>query len=237
MKYPHEVKTMSLGPDYSYADELKAPSEIGVREGGSPGAIIDAVAGVNYYVDAIGFGQSTSLAKENGLENQRLGLRYFLNTGLKCSNGAEMYEYVDTIPKPFPGRIGSEIRKTLGVDMRGLAPGIVQDAANALNPVPLFKAATSTGFIQCKKVTQLVGDDNGRLKSRYGGPDWITGPIQMINGQPNQSRWVFDQYISSEEDDKTPKTEGFADGPSSQTIAAGVLFSALLLGFLIVAKK
>ena len=227
----------AFGPNYSYADELKGPSEIGVREGGSPDAITDAVAGVNYYVDAIAFGQSTSIAKANDLENQRLGLRYFLKTGMKCSNGADMYEYVDTIPKPLPGRIGEEIRKTLGTDMRGLAPGILQDATSALNPVPLFQAATGSGYARCKKVTLPVGDDTGRIKSRYGGADWIEGPIQWIGGKPHQTRWVFDTYISSEEDAKTAKTEGFADGPSSQTIAAGVLFGALLLGFLIATKK
>jgi hypothetical protein len=226
----------ALGPNYSYADELKGPSEIGVREGGSPGAITDAVAGVNYYVDAIGFGQSTSIAKANGLENQRLGLRYFLKTGSKCSNGADMYEYVDTVPKPLPGRLGSEIRQSLGVDMRGLAPGIIQDAAGALNPLPLFQAATGSGYAQCKKVTLPVGDDAGRVKSRYGGADWIEGPIQWIGEKPHQTRWVFDRYIESDAYDKTAKTEGFADGPSSQTIAAGVLFSALLLGFLIATK-
>ena len=54
---------MALGPNYVYADELATPSEIGVRRDGSFGGIARAVAGVNYYADAIGFGQTSGLAK------------------------------------------------------------------------------------------------------------------------------------------------------------------------------
>jgi len=85
-----------LGPNYSFADELPSPKEIGVRSGGSPGAIIDAAAGMNYYVDAIGFGEKTGI---NFTDMKPLGIRYFMNTGATCSNGASMYEYIDTTPK------------------------------------------------------------------------------------------------------------------------------------------
>lgn len=55
-----------LGPQYNYADELKTPSELGIGRDGSFEGIMRAVSGVNYYVDAIGFGQSTGLAKAQG---------------------------------------------------------------------------------------------------------------------------------------------------------------------------
>lgn len=220
-----------LGPKYDYTNELAAPSEIGVRTGGSFDDVMGAMAGFNYYTDAIGFGQSTGLAKSRGLENQRLGIRYFMKTGMKCSNGADMCEYIDTIPKGLPGRVGQEVQKTLGVELRGLAPGIVEDAASALNPMRLFNAAMGTGYAQCKKVTLPVGDDRGRIQSPHDNTKWVDGPVEYHGGRPHQTRWVFDRDVSQEIYEKTPKTEGFScEGPAFQTIAAGVLLAALAVG-------
>ena len=220
-----------LGPKYDYTNELAAPSQIGVRAGGSFDDVMGAMAGFNYYIDAIGFGQSTGMAKARGLENQRLGIRYFMNTGMKCSNGADMYEYIDNVPKGLPGRAGAEVQNTLGVQLRGLAPGIVEDAASALNPVRLFSAAMGTGYAQCKKVTLPVGDDRGRLRSPYDNTPWVDGPVQYQDGRPVQTRWVFDKDVSQEAYDATKKTEGFSsEGPAFQTIAAGVLLAALAVG-------
>jgi hypothetical protein len=220
-----------LGPKYDYTNELAAPSQIGVRQGGSFNDVMGAMAGFNYYIDAIGFGQSTGMAKSRGLGNQRLGIRYFMKTGMKCSNGAEMYEYIDTIPKGLPGRAGTEVQKTLGVQLRGLAPGIVEDASSALNPARLFSAAMGSGYAQCKKVTLPVGDDRGNLKSPYDGAVWVEGNVEYRGGRPHQTRWVFDKDVSQDMYDKTPKTEGFVSGgPGSHTIAAGVLLAALAVG-------
>ena len=85
-----------LGPKYSYADELRTPSELGIGRNGSFDGIMRAVGGVNYYVDAIGFGEATGLAKSAGMNQQPLGIRYFIKTGATCSNGADMYEYIST---------------------------------------------------------------------------------------------------------------------------------------------
>lgn len=227
-----------LGPKYDYTNEIAAPSEIGVRAGGSFDDVMGAMAGFNYYIDAIGFGQSTGMAKNRGLENQRLGIRYFMKTGMKCSNGADMCEYIDTIPKGLPGRAGKESQKTLGVELRGLAPGIVEDAASALNPVRLFNAAMGTGYSQCKKVTLPVGDDRGRLQSPYDGTKWVDGAVEYRNGKPYQTRWVFDKDVGQDTYDKTPKTEGFcSQGPAFQTIAAGVLLAALAVGVAVAVRR
>ena len=227
-----------LGPSYSYANELSAPSEIGVRNGGSFDDVAGAMAGVNYYIDAIGFGESTGIAKSRGLINRQLGIRYFMKTGMKCSNGADMYEYIDNMPKGLPGRAGDEIQKMLGVKLRGLAPGIVEDAANALNPVRLFDAAIGSGFSQCKKVTLPVGDANGHIKSNYDGTVWVEGPIEYKDGMPHQTRWVHDRDVDRETYDQTPKTEAFCGGgPSSQTIAAGVLLAAVAVGLAMTMRR
>ena len=115
--------------------------------------------------------------------------------------------------------------------MRGLAPGIVEDAAAALNPLPLFRAAMGSGYARCKKVTLPVGNARGELKSSYDGSVWVTGPVEMRDGVPHQTRWVYDSDITQTEFEGTPKTEGFAnEGPSAQTIAAGVLAAGLVIG-------
>jgi hypothetical protein len=239
----HKLRDMSdslLGPKYDYTNELAAPSEIGVRAGGSFDDVMGAMAGFNYYIDAIGFGQSTGMAKSRGLQNQRLGIRYFMKTGMKCSNNADMHEYIDTVPKGLPGRAGKEAQKTLGVELRGLAPGIVEDAASALNPVRLFTAAMGTGYAQCKKVTLPVGDERGRLASPYDGAKWVEGPVEYKGGVPHQTRWVFDKDISQEAFDKTPKIESFSnigEGPAFQTIAAGVLLAALAVGVAVAVQR
>jgi hypothetical protein len=252
---------MALGPNYVYADELATPSEIGVRRDGSFGGIARAVAGVNYYADAIGFGQTSGLAKnEFGADAMYpLGIRYFIKTGLTCSNGADMYDYVDGIPKPLPGRVGKEVEQSLGVKFRGLAPGMVQDATGALNPVPLFQAAIGAGYPKCKKVTLPVGDYKGNVRSRYDQKNvWITEPsmpVRVNRGSlPHQTRWVLDSYITPDEYNAAPKTEkpntlpateslsnmpeGFVgSSDSSSTVAAGVLFAALVLGLAVTASR
>lgn len=230
------------GPKYNYSDELATPSSIGVRAGGSPGAITDAMAGFSYYIDAIGFGQSSRTTKglNGNLQNKQLGLQYFMDTGMKCSNGAGMYEYVDNIPKGLGGRAGEEVQKTMGVKLAGLAPGIVEDASNALNPAALFKAALGSGYARCKKVSLPVGDSSGRLASEYDKNNvWVQGPVEMKNGRPYQTRWVFDADVSQEQYDATPKVEKFAggSGPDLQTVAAGVLLAGVVLGFAFALKK
>ena len=242
-----------LGPTYSYADELATPSELGIGRDGSFDGILRAVAGVNYYTDAIGFGESTMLAKDRGLVNRPLGIKYFINTGATCSNGADMYEYINTVPNGLKGRVGDEVKRALGVDMRGLAPGIMEDAASALNPVPYFQAAMGSGYGRCKKVTMPVGDTAGAVQSRYTkGSDgqlakWVEGPYKLIGGKPNQTRWVFDSYISQEEYDAAPKTEkagvvpeteGFSNSNSNSNsnLSAGLLFAALFMGIIAYVK-
>jgi len=229
-----------LGPNYSYADELAAPSELGIGRDGSFGGIMRAVGGINYYVDAIGFGESTMIARDMGLNQKPLGVRYFMKTGQECSNGADMYEYINTVPPGLTGRIGNEVKNALGVDMKGLAPGIVSDAAGALNPLPMLTAVIDGGYPQCKKVTLPVGDMRNRVRSDYNPANvWIDQPVQMRGGAPTQTRWVLDKYISQEAWDAAAKTEkagvlpeGFEDYGAKNTLVAGALFAIVALGLM-----
>jgi hypothetical protein len=210
-----------LGPQYDYSAEMNAPSEIGIVRDprGSWTSISNAAAGVNYYGDVLGFGTSTGLAKGAGMSQHPMGLQFFTKTGGTCSNGAPMYEYVNTIPGGIRGRLGNEIEKTLHVNLKGLAPGIVDDAIQALNPAPMFNALIGSGYARCRQVTMPVGDANGALKSKDPSvtTPWIpdTPALSQIYGIPYEKRWVFDSWISAEEYNSTPKdvTESFCGGP------------------------
>jgi hypothetical protein len=240
-----------LGPYYSFGDQLPTPSELGIHRSGWVPDVLRAAGGINYYVDAIGFGESTTFSRELVGNQRPLGLRFFIKTGQQCSNGADMYEYVNTVPSGMPGVVGEKVKGTLGVDLRGMAPGIMEDAAEAMNPLPIFKATMESGYAKCKQVTLPVGDEYGRISSPFDASDvWIKDPAfpkNVGNGEhkgvsggskPHQTRWVFDQSISMEEYNATPKTEGtkgvtegFLATPSSHSqITAGLLFTLLVFG-------
>jgi hypothetical protein len=238
-----------LGPQYDYTGEMSAPSEIGIRLGdGSWGGIQRAIGGIDYYGDALGYGTSTGFAKGAGQEQHPMGLNFFVKTGGTCSNGADMYDYVSTIPTGVPGRLGNEIKKTLGVNLQGLAPGIMDDALAALNPLPMFDAMAGTGFAKCKKISLPVGDINGALRSRNADvtTPWIdtaTTKVFYQNGKPYETHWVFDSWISADEYNSTSKTypikdakgnvvESFCGGGPQTGLGEITRTSALLLGAL-----
>ena len=218
-------------PKYSYVDEMATPRELGISRDGSFDGIQRATAGINYYADTIGFGTATSLAKMSGMQQSPLGVRFFTKTGITCSNGANMYEYVDTIPKgdSLGPRVTNELRAMGLPQMQGLAPGIMEDAVNALDFRPMMMAAAGSGYAQCKKVTLPVGDGKGRVKSAFDANNvWIKDPYTMKGGRPHQTRWVFDKWISMEEWDAAPKTQApdaqVKEGFLSDVSGAGAAF-------------
>lgn len=203
------VTSMAAGqpeepPNYNYSEELLPPSAIGVKYGSSFSQVYDNIRGVNYYVDAIGFGEGTGLNK--GRPMQLLGIRYFMDTGFTCSNGARRYEYVDTVPKG--DALGKFVKNEIAAQglpaLRGLAPGMAEDAEIALNPLPLINAALNdTGYCECELADLPVGDASGKIVSR-GGSKWLT-PDSTKGGMPHQARWIRKRDITREEYDATPK--------------------------------
>ncbi len=203
---------MSTWPDYTLNDELPAPSELGVRREGTFSAIADSLGAVNYYTDSIAFGEATGLARARGLNQDPLGIRFFAKTGLQCSNGAPMHEYIDTIPKG--DALGKTMQKTLKKlklpTMRGHVPGILEDTKASLDPMTFLNVATASGFAACKKVRMPVGDARGNLQSTLEPrAPWIDEPTQPDpnSGRPTQERWVFDRWISEDVWNSTPKSE------------------------------
>ena len=76
---------------------MLTPNQIGVSVGDSMSDVANAVKGVGFYIDQIGFG-APSTGLTNGMPLKPLGVNYFINTGTTCSNGATMWSYMNGIP-------------------------------------------------------------------------------------------------------------------------------------------
>jgi hypothetical protein len=214
-----------FGPNYSFADNIKLPGEIGVRQEASVGAIMDSVAGVNYFSDLIAFGSPTFF---NTQSMTPMGVRYFLNTEQRCSNGATQSEYFDGVTKG--DLLGSSVAAGLqsaGLPgLKGLAPGMLENARDALDPRPIFAAVTGTGYSVCQQVQCPVGDATGNL-TNADGSQYLVDPVTYVNGKPYQNRWVqaYDSdgapiQISKDEFAATPKCYN-ADGTPITPAPAG----------------
>jgi hypothetical protein len=184
-----------FGSPYSPADAMMTPAQIGVKVGDSMDDVINAVKGVGFYADQIGFG-APSTALTQGMPLQPLGVNYFMKTGLSCSNGADMWQYVQGITQG--NALGDKMKKVMeemGLPpLKGLAPGMIEDAENALNPAPLMNALFGSGYPQCKQVTLSVGDSYGRISDPDTGEVWISDPDTAVNTGNGyvQTRWVQD---------------------------------------------
>lgn len=222
-----------LGPEYNPADEMLPPASIGVRRGGNLDDVVGAVRGVIYYGDMMGFGESSSNFTRGMPGLKPLGVNYFVNSGLICSNGATMWEYVQTIPTgdALGQRIRNAMRASGLPQLRGMAPGVLEDAQSALNPFPVINAVVGSGYPQCKLVRKQVGDFDGKIYNVDGV--MLVDPVGLIgsgNGPYFQERWIQDRDVSApkragenddehfargnaiqlayDEWDKTPKTHG-----------------------------
>ena len=198
-----------LGPAYNPADEMLPPASIGVKRGGELGDVLGAVKGVIYYGDMIGFGEASSSFTKGMPGLKPLGVNYFVNSGLICSNGASMWEYVQTIPTG--GALGEKVKQAIrGVglpQLRGMAPGILEDAQFALNPMPVINAVVGSGYPQCRLVKKPVGDFDGKIYNVDGV--LLVDPEGLVeeNGRYYQEHWIQDRTVTGpnrpgEEDDE-----------------------------------
>jgi hypothetical protein len=105
-------------------------------------------------------------------------------------------------------------------NLQGLAPGILEDARDGLNPVPIANAVFGTGYAKCKQVSLPVGDHFGRLKNIDGKEtvrSAFPGDLKMIGGKPHQTRFVFDKWLTKEEWDKENQSAAYC--PDGSLIA------------------
>jgi hypothetical protein len=240
-----------FGSPYSPVDALPTPKQINVRDGDTLDSVIDAVKGVAYYTDSIGFGESTN-ALSSGMGLQPLGINYFMNTGQTCSNGATMYQYFQGIPQgnALGGKIGKAFEEE-GIALKGLVPGMMEDVEGALNPEPLLNAMLGSGYPQCRSLTAQVGDLNGRIADPDTNQPWIDNPEMAFRGNDGlmyQTRWVIDVdgngnpiTLTRDQWAKTPKTvnkdgtpktqEGFTSSMLMTASSAAVVSILLLIGY------
>ena len=178
-----------FGPNYSFADNIPLPNEINVRRESSFSAIFDAVGGINYYLDTIAFGGPTFFDKQ---DTRPMGVRYFLNTGMRCSNGASMSEYFDGVTKGdlLGKRVADGLASAGLPGLKGLAPGMLENARDALDPRPILSAVTATGYPVCQQVVCRVGDTHGRVANAADGEEYLADPADYNHGYPSQTRWV-----------------------------------------------
>ena len=232
-----------FGSPYSPADAMKTPPQLGIRVGDSIGDVAQAVKGVGFYTDQIGFGApSTGLTK--GMPLQPLGVNYFLNTGTICSNGAQMWEYVQGIPEGNAlGENMKQVMKDMGMPpLKGLAPAMIEDAKRALDPTPLIQSVFGSGYPQCRLVELPVGDAYGRVRDPRTGEAWISD-VETAYQRGElfyQRKWIQDtddrgaitltrdEWVASPKThnpDGTPKNKEGFEGLSSPyvVVALGVL--------------
>ena len=205
-----------FGPSYDPSNFVPLPGDICVHRGDNLSDVTRAISGVAYYADTIGFGESSN-PLTSGMDFQHFGVNYFMKSGAKCSNGADMWMYVETIPQG--NALGNHVKQGLASAglpaMRGLAPGMLEDVEGALNPAPIIGALFGGTYSSCRQVTQPVGDEKGRVADPDSGDLWVEGPVKMINGMPFQTKWVQDQKLSREQWQNTPKTMN-PDGTPAQ---------------------
>jgi len=184
-----------FGSPYKPADAMLTPPQIDVNVGSSMGDVVNAVKGVGFYIDQIGFGApSTGLTQ--GMPLKPLGVNYFIKTGATCSNGADMWNYMQGITQG--DALGPKIKsvmKQMGLPpLQGLAPGMIEDAEHALDSKPLVNALFGSGYPQCKQVTLPVGDSYGRIRDDVTGESWISSPQTAVRSGDGyvQTMWVQD---------------------------------------------
>jgi hypothetical protein len=232
-------------PKYDFAAEVTPPDAIGVKRGNTLESVVNASRGIVYYTDVIGFGESSSPLTK-GLPFQHLGINFFMKSGLTCPNGADMWTYFQGIPDG--SALGTRIRDTVSrmglPQMRGLAPGMLEDTKAALNPKPLMQAAFGSVLPVCEKVTLPVGDEVGKVEDAAGNK-YVQGDIQYRDGRPTQTRWVqskdkigelmftdaktFDSTEKTHNPDgslKSGATEGFEGNQKASLVVAIVLLTA-----------
>jgi hypothetical protein len=199
------VETEILGPSYSYADNIPAPSSLGIGTDGSFSQLGTNMDGIGTYI-------STLIDGDPPLGNQ-----YFVNTGGTCTapDGSlqPRYNYVNN--KPSVGDLLPQGMSEIGSGIQGLIPGIIGDI-ESLNPLYLMNSlmADSSPACECYKCTVTDGA-SARFLTTSLSPDFDTNECTQVD---------ISQCIASSESFENPN-EFSAFIP---TLVAGVALAILI---------
>jgi hypothetical protein len=111
-----------------------------------------------------------------------------------------------------------------------------------------MNAMLGSGYPQCKKVREMVGDMYGHIQDPYDGTPWIDSPQTAVydgnTGKYYQERWVLDEMVDKDIWKKEPKTmnpdgspkkeqtSGFVGSIQTQTTVASTVIVIGLLGLI-----
>lgn len=138
-----------LGPNYSYAEGIKTPSELGMSSKGTLKALGDDISGLTSYVQLLVEGGGK--ASKAGI----LGNRLFIKTGGKCTapDGSQQdrYMYINNQPNGSIPIISSAMDVNF-TSFRGLVPGILTDLEE-FNPFKIMGAFMMGSAPDCQEIT------------------------------------------------------------------------------------
>lgn len=154
-----------LGKSYPYAQNIRAPSQIGMGEKGTMGQLGKNINGFIEYIELLVTGKSKASATGGPLGN-----RYFVKTGAVClandtcdatgqtCKETDRYIYVNNIPTGDIPFISSEAGMNFK-SFRGLIPGTLENL-NTLNPSAIFRAFSDGASPKCQIITMETIDNN-----------------------------------------------------------------------------
>ena len=155
-----------IGKKYNYADYIKSPGELGTSRSGNIFKSMHDVNAILPYVDTLLYGKNvisqSSPTFGPDWDLFPLGSNYFIKSGFCGKNsseeckGKDRYIYVRNVAS---GRIPCMGKFNPQTNMRGLIPGLLEDAAD-INPYALFKNLEGKGSQvneKCIKQTLPVG--------------------------------------------------------------------------------
>jgi hypothetical protein len=219
----------SFGPDYSFADNVKLPGQVGVRKGDDMQSVADSLKATAYYIDTIGFGEPSS-GMSQGLGLKPLGVNTWTRTGVSCTNGADMWVYNTGIPtgNALGKRVSDGLASAGLPGLRGLGPGILEDVQTALDPRPVMSAMFGPATPVCRLNARVVGDQDGRIQNPDTKNYYVNDPetVYYVNGQPMQKRW--EQVDTAAEGDSSVKThcpDGYPIRNHKDSLCDGKLLS------------
>ena len=188
---PSAVGDSIMGPSYSYAENIKGPSALGVGSRGTLSQLGTNTGAIFQYVKYM-------------ISGPALGNQYFVNTGGSClasdKSTQPRYSYINNVSSG-KGVLPEAMKNDLGgiaSDFDGLLPGMLEDV-EGLNPVHLFSslAADSTPACECY-TCPVSGGEESRFMNKDLSPDFVTSAcVQTDISKCIQTKEGFTNMSSS----------------------------------------